>query len=292
MSGSRDEDLRGEGGPEAEPVDGLSDDEVESVDERRSGSAKVVHEVIRLQGDEELGRPLASLIFSGFAAGVAISASILAEAFLHERLPKAPWAELVSSFGYSVGFVIVIMGNLQLFTENTVTAVLPLATNPTRRNVGRLLRLWVTVFAANMAGTLFVAWLVSRQIIVGPEQLSATLEVSRSILRHEAMTTLMLGMPAGFLVASIAWILPNARGSEFWVIVLITYVIALGGFSHVVAGSGEAWLLWLQGEVGLYDAVGRLILPSLLGNIIGGTGLFAVLAHGQVRRELDPEEGE
>ena len=292
MSGSRDEDLRGEGGPEAEPVDGLSEDEVESVDERRSGSAKVVHEVIRLQGDEELGRPLASLIFSGFAAGVAISASILAEAFLHERLPKAPWAELVSSFGYSVGFVIVIMGNLQLFTENTVTAVLPLATNPTRRNVGRLLRLWVTVFAANMAGTLFVAWLVSRQIIVGPEQLSAALDVSRSVLTHDAMTTLMLGMPAGFLVASIAWILPNARGSEFWVIVLITYVIALGGFSHVVAGSGEAWLLWLQGEVGLYDAVARLILPSLLGNIIGGTGLFAVLAHGQVRRELDPGEGE
>ncbi|MBB3911143.1 formate/nitrite transporter family protein [Sphingomonas desiccabilis] len=292
MSGSRNDDLRGEASPEAEPVDGLSDDEVDSVDERRSGSPKVVHEVIRLQGDEELGRPLASLLFSGFAAGVAISASILAEAFLHERLPEAPWAELVSSLGYSVGFVIVIMGNLQLFTENTVTAVLPLATHPTRRNLGRLLRLWAAVFAANMAGTLFVALLVSRQIIVGPEQLSATLEVSRSVLRHDAMATLMLGMPAGFLVASIAWILPNARGSEFWVIVLITYVIALGGFTHVVAGSGEAWLLWLHGEVGLSDAVGRLILPSLLGNIIGGTGLFAVLAHGQVHGELDPGEDE
>jgi formate/nitrite transporter FocA (FNT family) len=275
---------------EAEPVDGLSDTEVDSVDERKSGSAKVVHEVIRLQGDEELGRPLASLLFSGFAAGVAISASILAEAFLHARLPDAPWTELVSSFGYCVGFVIVIMGNLQLFTESTVTAVLPLATNPTRRNLGRLFRLWAAVFVANMAGTLFVAVLVSRQVIADAEQLSATLEVSRSILRHDAYTTFLVGMPAGFLVASIAWILPNARGSEFWVIVTITYVIALGGFSHVVAGSGEAWLLWLQGEASLFDATCRLILPSLLGNIVGGTGLFAVLAHGQVRREIETDQ--
>jgi formate/nitrite transporter FocA (FNT family) len=275
---------------EAEPADGLSDTEVDSVDERKSGSAKVVHEVIRLQGDEELGRPLASLLFSGFAAGVAISASILAEAFLQTRLPDAPWTELVSSFGYCVGFVIVIMGNLQLFTESTVTAVLPLATNPTRRNLGRLFRLWAAVFVANMAGTLFVALLVSRQVIVDAEQLSATMEVSRSILRHDAFTTFLVGMPAGFLVASIAWILPNARGSEFWVIVTITYVIALGGFSHVVAGSGEAWLLWLQGEVSLFDATCRLILPSLLGNIVGGTGLFAVLAHGQVRREIETDQ--
>jgi formate/nitrite transporter FocA (FNT family) len=276
---------------EAEPLDGLSEDEVESVDERKSGSAKIVHEVIRLQGDEELGRPLVSLLCSGFAAGVAISTSILAEAFLHARLPQAPWTELVSSFGYCVGFVIVIMGNLQLFTESTVTAVLPVATHPSWRNLGRLLRLWAVVFAANMAGTLFVALLVSRQIIVRGPQLSATLEVARSVLQQGPLTTMFLGMPAGFLVASIAWIQPNARGSEFWVIVLITYVIALGGFSHVVAGSGEAWLLWLQGETDLFGATCRLILPSLIGNIIGGTGLFALLAHGQVRHELqaDPD---
>lgn len=275
---------------EAEPVQTLSEEEVESVGERRSGSAKVVHEVIRLQGDEELGRPLASLLFSGFAAGVAISVSILAEAFLHLHLPDAPWTELVSSLGYTVGFVIVVMGKLQLFTEDTVTAVLPLASNPTLRNLGRLGRLWITVFLANMIGTLFVAFLVARAIIVDADQLSAALEVSRSVLRHDAQTTLLLGMPAGFLVASIAWILPNARGSEFWVIVMITYVIGVGGFSHVVAGSGEAWLLWLSGEIDLVHATTGLILPSLLGNIIGGTGLFAVLAHGQVHREIEPDD--
>lgn len=275
-----------QGEREAKPAPGLSSDEAESVGERRAESPKVIHEAIRLQGDEELGRPLASLLLSGFAAGIAITASVLAEAFLHARLPAAPWAVLVSSFGYSVGFVIVILGNLQLFTESTVTAVLPLATNPTGRNVARLFRLWAAVFLANMAGTLLVAVLMARQIIIDPEQVAAAVEISRTILDHGPLKTFALGLPAGFLVASIAWILPNARGSEFWVVVTITYVIAIGGFSHVVAGSAEAWLLCLTGHVSALDAISRLILPSLLGNIVGGTGLFAVLAHGQVRGEI------
>lgn len=281
---------RGNGeGRESQPSDDMSADDKQAVDERSAGSAKVVHEVVRLQGDEELDRPLRSLLFSGFAAGVAVSASLLAEAFLHLRLPEAPWSDLVVSLGYTVGFVIVILGNLQLFTESTVTAVLPLATHPTRRNLRRLLRLWCAVFVANMAGTFLVALLMARQIIVGADQLTAAVTVSEAILTKDALTTLLLAMPAGFLIASIAWILPNARGSEFWVVMLVTYVIAIGGFSHVVAGSTEAWLLLLTGRTGIAACIGGFIAPALLGNIIGGTGLFAVVAHGQVRDEIDTE---
>jgi formate/nitrite transporter FocA (FNT family) len=176
-----------------------------------------------------------------------------------------------------------------LFTESTVTAVLPLATHPTARNLGRLFRLWAAVFTANMAGTLFVAILIARCVIVGPEQLAAAVEVSKPILAHSWGTTLLFAAPAGFLIASIAWILPNARGSEFWVIVVVTYVIAVGGFGHVVAGAAESWLLMLAGQASVSGAVGGFILPALIGNLIGGTGLFAVVAHGQVRDEIDTE---
>lgn len=274
---------------EAQPAVDLSDGDKQAVNERGSGSAKVVHEVVRLQGDEELDRPLQSLLVSGFAAGVAICASVLAEAFIQMRLPNAKWAELVVALGYTVGFVIVILGNLQLFTESTITGVLPVATHPTLRNIGRLGRLWAAVFLANMAGTFVVATLMAWQVIIGPEQLAAAISVSSKILTHGPGTNLLLGMPAGFLIASIAWILPNARGSEFWVIALVTYVIALGGFSHVVAGAGEAWLLMLEGRTTFTGAVVGFILPALVGNIIGGTGLFAVLAHGQVRSEINTD---
>ena len=272
---------------EAMPSSDMSEGEKQAVTQRRAGSARVVHEVIRLQGDEELGRPVQSLIFSGFAAGVAICASVLAEAFLRLRLPEQGWTDLIVSLGYVVGFVIVILGNLQLFTESTVTAVLPIATHPTWRNLGRLVRLWMVVFLANMAGTFAVALLMAARIIVTPEQLAAALTVSQPLLEHGPATVLLMGMPAGFLVASIAWILPNARGSEFWVVFLVTYVVSLGGFSHVVAGSAEAWLLMLVGKTTAGGAIGGFILPALVGNIIGGTGLFAVAAHGQVQSEIE-----
>jgi formate/nitrite transporter FocA (FNT family) len=269
---------------------GLSESEVDRVGERQSGSAKVVHEVIRLQGDEELDRPLMSLLFSGFAAGLAISVSVLAMAFLKMALPDRPWAMLIAGFGYSIGFVIVILGNLQLFTENTITAVLPLATHPTRRNLGRLARMWSAVCLANLAGTLLVAVMCANRLIVSPEQLAAMLALSAHALSHDGWTVFLLGIPAGFLVASIAWVLPNARGSEFWVVVVITYVIAIGEFSHVIAGSCEAWLMWLAGRASLGEALFGFIVPALLGNIAGGSCLFAVIAHGQVRDEINDED--
>ena len=102
-------------------------------------------------------------------------------------------------------------------------------------------------------------------------------------MRREAF---LHGIPAGFVLATIAWLLPNAPGQQIWIVTLLTYVIAIAGFSHVVAGSAEAWLLATTGEIGFGAAVLGFILPALAGNIIGGTGLFAALAHAQVRSEL------
>ena len=271
---------------EKEPSGQLSDDEMGSVAEKKAESARVVHEAIRLQGQDELDRPILSLLLSAFAAGVGISVSVLAETFLKLRLPPTPAFELVSSLGYPVGFVIVILGNLQLFTEQTVTAVLPVATHPTPRNFGRLARLWALVLAGNMLGTLLAAVLMAWQVILSAEQLAAATDLSARLLEHDFTRTLLLAMPAGFLVGSIAWIRPSANSGEFWIVTIITYVIAIGSFSHVVAGAVEAWLLWLTGHASLGWAVGGFILPALIGNIIGGTGLFALLAHGQVRHEI------
>ena len=280
------QDDGGQPNGEEEPSAELSEEETTAVAKRKAGSARVVHEVIRLQGDEELNRPALSLAFSGFAAGVAITSSVLATTFLKLHLPEAGWADLITGLGYSVGFVVVVLGNLQLFTETTVTAVLPLAAHPTLRNLGRLMRLWGVVLAANMAGTLLVAVMMAHATIVSPEQLATSIELSGKLLTHDPWTTMWIGIPAGFLVGSIAWILPNARGSEFWIVVMLTYIISIGGFSHVVAGSCEAWLLWLTGHASLGWVFGGFLVPALVGNILGGTGLFAVLAHGQVRSEL------
>ena len=266
---------------------GLSDHETTEVEERKAGSSRVIHEVIRNEGEEELARPSLSLMFSGLVAGFAITASLFGEIFLRAGLPDTPWRPLVQSIGYTLGFIIVIMGRLQLFTESTVTALLPLAAKPSIRKLIAMLRLWSIVFLANMAGTFAVSLMFNGDLILSPEHQAALLAISQETFAHDALHILMLGIPSGFLVGSIAWILPNSREDQIWVIFFLTYLIALGGFSHVVAGSGEAWFMWLSGHSSLSHAVGGVILPSLVGNILGGSVLFAVLSHGQVRGELD-----
>ena len=264
--------------------------EAEDVDKRRAGSTRVVHEVVRLQGEEELQRPILALLLSGLAAGLAINLSFMSELFLRHRLPDTDWAPLIYLLGYPVGYVIVIMGRLQLFTESTVTAVLPVAVAPNGPNVARLLRLWTCVLIANLVGVTLVSGLMAGEIVLSDAQRMAALDILGKLEAQEGLKTLTLGIPAGFIMAALAWLLPNARGNEFWVIFLLTYVIGLGGFSHVVTGSSQASFLWLSGRMTLVEMLTDFILPALAGNIIGGTGLFAVLAHGQIRSDAKGRE--
>lgn len=264
----------------------LTDEERAVVVEKQAANTRIIHEVVRRHGDEEMERPALSLLFSGLAGGIGICASILAQAQLEMMLPDEPWRPLVTCFGYTVGFLIVILGHLQLFTESTLSAVIPVATHPTRSNVLRLLRFWFLVLGANLAGTLLIAVTFDQEWIITAHQHQAMLELSGHLLDRNFVQTLRMGIPAGFLIAAVPWMLPSSKGQEFWVIVTLTYLISLGGFAHVVAGSGEAWLLALRGKTTVLHALAGIMLPTFIGNVIGGTGLFAVLAHAQVRHEL------
>ena len=107
---------------------GLSAKEQSEVREAQRPRAPVVYEIIRLQGESELRRPAASLWWSGVAAGISIGFSFLSQAALGAGLPQSQWNHVIASFGYAVGFIIVILGRQQLFTENVLTAVLPVIT--------------------------------------------------------------------------------------------------------------------------------------------------------------------
>lgn len=264
----------------------LSEEERQEVFERKAGSSRVLHEVIRREGAEELARSWRALMFSGLVAGVAINASVVARAMIHARLPDAPYRPLIESFGYTLGFIITIMGRMQLFTETTVTAVLPVVASPTGRHLARLGKLWTIVFLANMAGTFVVSLMLDAQWLIDANDHRAILETAAPLLEHGPWKILVMGVPSGFLVGCIAWTLPNARENQIWVILALTYLISLGGFSHIVPGSTETWMLWLAGRTSLANALFGILLPSLVGNIVGGTMLFAVMANGQVRDEV------
>jgi formate/nitrite transporter FocA (FNT family) len=256
------------------------------VEERSELRTPVIYEIVRKRGDEEMARPAVSLWWSGVAAGLSISFSLLAQAILLLHLPDAGWRPLVVGAGYAVGFLMVVLGGQQLFTENTITAVLPVMADFSLANLGRMLRMWGIVFAANMTGTLFAALFCSLTPVVAPELREAMLEVSGELLKHGWLEMLFKGISSGFLVAAMVWLLPSAEAARFWVVLMMTWLIAVGGFTHIVAGSVESFMLVVNGELGVGAMLWGFSAPVLVGNIIGGTALFALLSYAQVMKEL------
>lgn len=269
------------------PEIALTGAEREAVAENSSLSSLTVYSIIMREGQEELERPLLSLWWSGIAAGIGISSSVLAEAVIRSNLGSDhPYLSLVESLGYTFGFVLVILARLQLFTENTITVILPLLANTTKYHLARTARLWAVVLTANFVGTFFTAAMVVHGGILTEDIFSAILQISRHVAELSPSESLLRGIPAGFFIAALVWMLPSAKGSSLMLIVMFTWLIAAGEFTHVIAGSNEIFTLVLNGELHFIAALSLHIGPMLLGNIIGGTGLFAMLAYGQVRQEM------
>lgn len=248
--------------------------------------APEIYEIIATEGREELSRPAQSLAWSAFVAGICISFSLFCEGFIKRHMPAQQPSFLIENLGYTVGFLIVILGRFQLFTENTITVILPLLE---RLSLGRFLqvmRLWGVVLAFNMAGTFLVALLIASFSFFTAEQMAVLIDISKHAVDQELSQIFLQAIPAGFLIATLVWMLPSAHGAaKFWVILLMTYVIAIGDFAHIVAGSGEAFLLMLGSHISLGQGLGYLLM-ACAGNIIGGTGLFAFMAYAQVKKEM------
>jgi formate/nitrite transporter FocA (FNT family) len=186
-----------------------------------------------------------------------------------------------------VGFLIVILGRMQLFTENTITPILPLFLAPTRENFAQTARLWGIVFAANMVGCLAAALVLVHGNVLPEARFAGILSISAHYAEATPFQHFAWGIPAGFLIAALVWILPRMEDAgEVLMIVIITYIIGLGGMSHVVAGATELFVLVAYGELGVGPAVLGGILPALAGNVLGGTGIFAALTYAQVRAEI------
>ena len=246
----------------------------------------VIYEAIRQTGAQELARGALGLWWSAVAAGVAISLSVICKGFFVAVLPQADWVPAVSNLGYAVGFLVVILGRMQLFTENTITPILQLFLDPSRAGLWCTARLWAIVFAANLTGCAVAAVLLVVVGIVPDPQMAGIMEVARKYAELTPVEHLIHGMPAGFLIASLVWILPRLTGAgEVMAILIVTYMIGLGHLSHVVAGATDLFVLVLAGEVGPGPAAAA-IAASLVGNIVGGTGMFAALTYAQVRQEL------
>ena len=263
----------------------LSQEEQHDVDKNQPPRAAVLHEIIRTQGDQELARTVAALWWSALAAGLTMGLSLMGMGLLNSRLPDGEGFKVIASFGYCAGFLAVILARQQLFTENTLTAVLPVMSKPTLANAGRLLRLWTVVLVGNLCGTLLVAYVMLHLPIFDAKTDLAFLEIGRKVMENDPGQMFAKGIVSGWMIATMVWMIPSMESAKIWIIVLITYLMALGDFTHIVVGSAEVSYLVFAGELPWKDFWLIFAGPTLAGNIIGGSCIFALISHAQIRSE-------
>lgn len=257
------------------------------IEERSAPITPIIYEVVRRFGEEEMSRPAVSLWWSGVAAGLSISFSLLAESVLRLRVPEGAWQPLLVSLGFPVGFLMVVLGRQQLFTENTITMVLPVIAEPSSVNFRRLARVWSIVLAANLFGTLLAALFCTFTPAVSDDVRASMLDLSRHALDKDWVEMVFRGITAGFLMAAMVWLMPGADTMHFHVVFVLTYLIGIADAVHIVTGSVQAFMLLASGEGHAGALLFGFGLPVLAGNIIGGTALFAVISYAQVMKEIE-----
>lgn len=277
---------------EVESEEKQSGKEIEVDEDRLPSRAMAIHEHIRQDGEKEMERDAMALLWSAIAAGLSMGASLLAKGIFHVQLEGVPGGFLLENLGYTFGFIIVIMARQQLFTENTVTAVLPVMQNPTLSNVGLLMRLWGVVLLGNLIGTGVAAWAFEYMPIFDEETRDAFVKIGMEVMKNSPTEMFANAIISGWIIATMVWMFPAAGGAKIVVIILMTWLIALGDTTHIVVGSVEILYLVFNGTLPWSDFLWPFALPTLAGNICGGTFIFALMSHAQIRNDMSNKRKE
>lgn len=246
-------------------------------------TAAQIFAVVYATGEDELKRSSAGLALSGIAAGLGMGLTGLgAAAILAAIGPDAPAAHLFAALLYPIGFIVVVMGRAQLFTENTLFPVVVVLA--TRRHLLYTLRLWAIVFVANVAGAMLFALLAMKTPALDSKLREALSILGEQTVGNADFTQMFFsGVIGGWIIALMAWLVSAARSSmgQILIVYLTTFVVGAAGLAHCIAGSGEALSAMLDGRI----TVGEYCLwlaAAALGNIVGGVLIVSLLNYGQV----------
>lgn len=235
-------------------------------------------------GLEELRRPAQGLLLSGLSAGLDVGFGILAMAVIVTlatgELPP-PIVRLLEANTYTIGFTFVILGRSELFTEHTTLAALPVLDG--RAGVGRLLRLWGLVYAANTVGAIaFALFAVTILPALGAADGEAFTEIAKRLVDHPPWVVFASAVLAGWLMGLLSWLVTAARDTvgKMLMIWLVTFVIGLAGLHHCIAGTVEVVAgVVVDGDLTVLDAVRTLGLATI-GNAVGGFVFVALIKYG------------
>jgi formate/nitrite transporter FocA (FNT family) len=248
-------------------------------------SAEEIHENVRKAGEEELERPLGELGWSALAGGLTMGFSLVAAAYL-SSLTSGHLRPAAAAAGYPLGFLFVVLARNQLFTENTLHPVIPLLHHRDGETFRRMLRLWAVVLAGNLVGALVFGVVAARTVMFEPSLRADMIEVARHGTEGSFGFVAYRAVFGGWLVALMAWLVASTRhtGAQMALIWLTTAPIAAFGFRHSIAGAAEAFYRAAIGDAAWGPMLGSFLVPALIGNVLGGVTLVALLNHAQVSK--------
>ncbi len=249
--------------------------------EPKKPSEQILRQEIH-EGLSALKLPLGPLFISGLSAGLEVSFSLFLMAVV-QTLVRGKWdvpaRTLLTANMYAVGFIFVVLGRSELFTEQTTLAVLPVLNR--RASLASLLRLWVVVYVANLIGAAAFAWLA---VLVGPALGVADHEafgtIARQVVDHGGPAIFGSAVLAGWLMGLMSWLVAASRDTvgQLLVVWLVAFVIGLARLHHVVVGSAEVLAGLFDGAEGVTAAgYGWFLLWATLGNILGGSFFVALI---------------
>jgi formate-nitrite transporter family protein len=244
-------------------------------------SAEDIYEQVAANARQELDRSTTALALSGFGAGAFMGLSALGTAIGLALLEGSPHARLLSRMFYPLGFIVVIIGRSQLFTENTLYPVALVLKE--KRQFWNTMRLWAVVLPTNIFGAFAFSMLATHTSAIEPSFVSSMAALGAKAIAHPASTVFWSGVIAGWMIALAAWLVSASHSitGSVMVIWMLTYVVGLGDFAHCVASSCEILTTVLMHQAP-WLAFFQWFGPAVLGNIFGGICLVTILEYGQV----------
>jgi formate/nitrite transporter FocA (FNT family) len=276
-----DEKIEGvETEPEQPSSDASAEDAGSGQKDLSRPSAEDIYQQVAKNAKQELKRSTVSLAISGLTGGIFMGLSALAVGIALAHLGSGQTAFVVSRMFYPLGFIVVILGRSQLFTENTLYPVALVLTEP--KEIWNTLRLWATVLPSNVAGAFLFASLAGLTHSMAPEIVQAIAGLGLAAVHEPTGTIFWSGVVAGWIIATAAWLVSGSHSITGSVMIIwaLTFVVGLGNFAHCIATSGEILTAVLTHQLP-WAAYPQWLGPAVAGNICGGVIMVTLLEYGQ-----------
>jgi|SRR5581483_8173141 formate/nitrite transporter FocA (FNT family) len=254
----------------------------EAVPETRRLTANEIFRAAVENAREEIRRSPRTLAFSGVAGGITLGLTGLSVAAVRATVGDGGWQELLSFLIYPVGFIAVIIGRAQLFTENTLYPVVLILDE--RRYFLETLRLWAVVFTSNVFGAFLFAVLAIQTPALRPEISQQLVKLGLDAQVGTFDHLFFSGIVGGWLIALVAWMVTASHWTigQLVMVWLLTFIVGVGHFAHCIVTSAEILCSVVAGALPVASYL-HWLLPATLGNIVGGVVIVSLLNYGQVR---------